>query len=111
MSSDINLAINTYTPSNEISQCAAHTRDDLVSREESSREETEAIWYGPLEPENQIPLSRLIVTIITVALILVLAGAPYYNPLTFMIILVFVFGFGMICAYMNQELVRGLRGK
>lgn len=82
-----------------------------MTRDESSREETEAIWHGPLEPENKIPLSRLIVTIITVALILVIAGAPYYNPLAFMVILVSVFGFGMICAYMNQELVHGLRGK
>ncbi len=82
-----------------------------MTREDSSREETEAIWHGPLKPENEIPLSRFIVAIITVALILVLAGAPYYNPLVFLIILVFVFGFGLICAYLNRELVRNLRGK
>ncbi|MFW9907905.1 MAG: hypothetical protein ACFFEF_04960 [Candidatus Thorarchaeota archaeon] len=82
-----------------------------MTREDSSREETEAILYGTLEPENKIPLSRLIVTIITVALILVLADAPYYNPLAFLIILVFVFGFALIRAYLNRELARNLRRK
>lgn len=82
-----------------------------MTREDSSREETDAIWYGPLEPENKIPLSRLIVAIIAVALILVLAGAPIYNPLAFIVILVFVFGFGLICAYLRVDFVRNLRGK
>ncbi|MFW9958225.1 MAG: hypothetical protein ACFFCT_09140 [Candidatus Odinarchaeota archaeon] len=81
-----------------------------MTRKDSSREETDTIWYGPLEPENKIPLSRLIITIITVALILILAGAPIYNPLAFMFMLVFVFGFGLICAYLNLEFVRSFRG-
>jgi len=86
-------------------------RGFFVSREDSSTETTNDTWLGQVEPENTIPLSRLIVVIITVALILILAGAPYYNPLAFMFILVFVFGFVLICAYINQELVRSFRGK
>ena len=83
----------------------------FVSREATFTGPIDETWLGQVEAENKIPLSRLIVVIITVALILILAGAPYYNPLAFMFILIFVFGFGLICAYINQELVRSLRGK
>jgi hypothetical protein len=82
-----------------------------VSRAYSSTGNTDDSWLGKIEPDNKIPLSRLIVAIITVALILVLAGAPVNNPLVFMGILVLVFGFGLICAYINLEFAQNLRGK
>jgi hypothetical protein len=82
-----------------------------VGGENPSTGKTDDNWLGPLEPENTIPLSRFIVVTITVSLILIMAGAPCYNPLAFLSILAFVIGFGMICAYFNLELVRSLRGK
>jgi hypothetical protein len=86
-------------------------RGCFCGRRESINGTTDDNCFGRLEPENTIPLSRFIVVIITVALILVMAGSPYYNLLAFLSILASVIGFGMNCTYLNLELVRSLRGK
>ena len=67
-------------------------------------------WLVPDKPSNEPFVIRFIVVVFTVAAILILAGAPINNPIAFAMILTFIMGFGLICALLNRELVRELRG-
>ncbi len=71
---------------------------------------SEEPWLVPDKPSNEPFVIRFIVVVFTVAAVLILAGAPIYNPIAFAIILTVIMGFGLICALLNRELVRGLRG-
>jgi Flp pilus assembly protein TadB len=82
-----------------------------MSRVISSTENSDDSRLSPAGRDDEIPRLRVIVAIIAVALILILVEAPYYHPLAFMAILVFVCGFALIFAYINRELVRSLRNQ
>ncbi len=67
-------------------------------------------WLIPDKPDNESFVLQFIIVVFTVAGILIIAGAPIYDPIAFAMILTFAMGFGLICALLNRELVLSLRG-
>ncbi|MFW9810521.1 MAG: hypothetical protein ACFFE6_14175 [Candidatus Thorarchaeota archaeon] len=70
--------------------------------------ETDDSWLQPFKPSYQTFYLMVFAAVIIIAGILVLMGAPVNDPLTFLMILAFIFGFGLICSLLNREVSRSL---
>ncbi len=68
-------------------------------------------WLGPEDSNNQKLVIRGVIGFIGIALILLLYGVPYSNPVAFLILVVFVFSGALVFAILNRELCISLRGK
>ena len=49
-----------------------------------------------------------IATVIVIAAVLIFAGAPVHDPLVFLMILIFVVGFGLVCTLLKREVYRSI---
>jgi len=65
-------------------------------------------WLTPDKPSYQSFYLMLFVVVIIIAAILIFTGAPIQDPLSFLTVLIFVLGFGLICSLLNREVSRGL---
>ncbi|MGY5881581.1 MAG: hypothetical protein RTV31_15125 [Candidatus Thorarchaeota archaeon] len=74
-------------------------------------ESSEDDWYEASEQKQGVSIYRIIAVVIFLALFLILSGFPLYNPLIFLVALVTLSIFGLICGLMNRELVLALKGK
>jgi len=68
-------------------------------------------WLDPEDSNNQTFVRRGIIAFILVALILALSGAPYSNPIVFLILVVAVFCSDLAVWICIRELCISLRGK
>ncbi len=68
-------------------------------------------WLDPEDSNNQMWVIRGVIGFILLALILALYGAPYSNPIVFLIIVAAVFCGALPFAICNRELCISLRGK
>jgi len=68
-------------------------------------------WLGPEDSNNRMFVIRGVIGFILLALILLLYGAPYSNPVAFLILVVVVFCGALPFAMCNRELCISLRGK
>ena len=68
-------------------------------------------WLDPEDSNNQRFVIRGVIAFIGVALILVLSGAPYSNPVEFLIIVATVFCTFLAFHICIRELYISLRGK
>ncbi|MFW9793813.1 MAG: hypothetical protein ACFFEE_05920 [Candidatus Thorarchaeota archaeon] len=69
---------------------------------------TDDTWLEPEEPNYESFYMMLFASVIFIAAILIFTGFPIYDPLGFLVVLLVVFGFGLICSIFNREISRGL---
>ena len=65
-------------------------------------------WLEPDEPNYQTFYLMFIAAVIVIAAVLVFSGAPIHDPLVFLPMLIFVVGFGLICALLKREVYRSI---
>ncbi|MFX1607280.1 MAG: hypothetical protein ACFFDD_15445 [Promethearchaeota archaeon] len=70
--------------------------------------DTDDSWLKLDKPSYESFYIMLFATVITVVIILYFTGAPIRDPISFLTILVFVCGIGLICSLLNREVSRSL---
>ena len=82
-----------------------------MSNQVSSTMNADDSWLGLEDSNNQMYVIRCVIAFILLALILALYGAPYSNPVEFLLIVAVVFCGALPFAMCNRELCISLRGK
>ena len=72
-------------------------------------ESSEEPWYSAEEPKQTVSIYRIIAVVIFIALFLILSGFPLSEPLAFVYVVAVFSVFGLICGFMNRELVQLLK--
>jgi len=70
--------------------------------------DTDDTWLEPDEPNYQTFYLMFIAAVIVIAAVLVFSGVPIHDPLVFLPMLIFVVGFGLICALLKREVYRSI---
>ena len=82
-----------------------------MSNQVSSAMNDDDSWLGPEDSNNQMSVTKGVIGFIGIALILLVSGAPYSNPVVFLLLVAAVFGTGFILHMCIRELYVSLGGK
>ncbi len=67
-------------------------------------------WLDPEDSNNQMSVIKGVIGFIGIAMILLVSGAPYSNPVVFLLIVAAVFSTGLVFHLCIRELSISLRG-
>lgn len=67
-------------------------------------------WLDPEDSNNQMSVIKGVIGFIGIAMILLVSGAPYSNPVVFLLLVAAVFSTGLVFHLCIRELGISLRG-